>query len=375
MARVRADRVKETSTSTGTGAFTLSGAVTSFRQFSAVCATNDTVGYLIEAVDAVGAPTGDWEVGVGTYSSANTLTRTTVVASSNAGAAVDFAAGTKRVSLTFLAQEAAYIREKLTAPRTYYVRTDGNDNNDGLSNAAGGAFLTIQKAVNVAIGTLDTNTYDVTIQIADGTYSATGSNSVVIVKGNLFGGGQLTLQGNTTTPSNVVLSAASGHCIQVTGNLGGPAINIKGMKVTSTSGYGVIAGLNGGGGAAFLSSFEFGACGANQARATGTNSLIDISGSITVSGNAGQWLQADSQSYIQLHDATVTFSGTLTYSTRVVTATLAGVFRAFTITWAGTYASVVGTKYLCELNSVMQLNGVTIPGNTGGSALSGGQVG
>jgi hypothetical protein len=99
MALVVADRISESSTSTGTGAFTLAGAGTGFRAYSAVCSTGDTLYYLIEALDANGNPSGDWEVGLGTYSGANTLTRTTPAASSNAGAAVDFAAGTKRVSL------------------------------------------------------------------------------------------------------------------------------------------------------------------------------------------------------------------------------------------------------------------------------------
>jgi hypothetical protein len=99
MALINDDRVMETSTSTGTGDFTLAGAITGFRAFSAVCATSDTFYYYIEAIDASGIPTGDWETGYGTYSAANTLTRTTVHKSSNANAAVSFSAGTKRVAL------------------------------------------------------------------------------------------------------------------------------------------------------------------------------------------------------------------------------------------------------------------------------------
>ena len=104
MAHIIADRVLETSTTTGTGAFALSAAVTGFRRFSAVCATSDTCPYYIETVDVGGSPTGEWETGIGTYSAANTLTRTTVLASSNANAAVNFAAGTKRVAISLLAR-------------------------------------------------------------------------------------------------------------------------------------------------------------------------------------------------------------------------------------------------------------------------------
>lgn len=105
MAHVSEPRVLETSTTTGTGALTLAGAVTGFRAFSAVCSTSDTCLYYIEAVDGSGVPTGDWECGLGTYSGANTLTRTTVVRSSNAGAAVSLAAGTKRVGITLLGED------------------------------------------------------------------------------------------------------------------------------------------------------------------------------------------------------------------------------------------------------------------------------
>lgn len=99
MALIRDDRVAETSTTIGAGALTLAAAITGYRRFSAVCAVADTVYYMVEAVDANNVPTGEFETGLGTYSAADTLTRTTVHKSSNANAAVVFAAGTKRVVL------------------------------------------------------------------------------------------------------------------------------------------------------------------------------------------------------------------------------------------------------------------------------------
>lgn len=104
---VWADRVAELSATTGTGSFALSGAPTSFVTFASVCAVDDVVYYLAVALDGSGAPSGDWEVGLGTYVGSNTLARTRILASSNAGAAVSFAAGTKRVVLT---QTATSIR-------------------------------------------------------------------------------------------------------------------------------------------------------------------------------------------------------------------------------------------------------------------------
>ena len=90
------DRVKETTTTTGTGVLALAGAVAGFQAFSAVYANNDTLHYTIYH-----AASGAWEVGLGTWATGNTLTRTTVLASSNAGAAVNFAAGTKDVFVVY----------------------------------------------------------------------------------------------------------------------------------------------------------------------------------------------------------------------------------------------------------------------------------
>lgn len=108
MARVITDCIIETSTTTGTGAFTLAGPLTGFEAFSTVCSVGDRVYYMIEAVDGSGNRTGAWEAGFGTYSAAAELTRTTVHRSSNANAAVNFAAGTKRVAISYTAADNAY---------------------------------------------------------------------------------------------------------------------------------------------------------------------------------------------------------------------------------------------------------------------------
>jgi hypothetical protein len=100
MAQQLADRVKETTTTSGTGAITLAGAMTGFQPFSAVCSVGDTCYYALQGVNTSGVPTGDWEVGLGAYSAASTLTRTTVLASSNGGAAVNLS-GTHQVWMDY----------------------------------------------------------------------------------------------------------------------------------------------------------------------------------------------------------------------------------------------------------------------------------
>jgi hypothetical protein len=106
MAHKFANSVLETCTAPGTGACTLTGAVFGYQTFASECAVNDTVHYRIEAVNGLGIPTGDWELGRGTYSATNVLTRTTVYESSNANAAVNFA-GAVRVSITALSPATA----------------------------------------------------------------------------------------------------------------------------------------------------------------------------------------------------------------------------------------------------------------------------
>lgn len=92
------DRVKDTTTTTGTGTVTLvNSAPTAFRTFGSVLSNGDTVPYAI-----IHQTANEWEVGVGTYdTSGTTLARTTVRASSNSGAAVNFSSGTKDVFLPF----------------------------------------------------------------------------------------------------------------------------------------------------------------------------------------------------------------------------------------------------------------------------------
>jgi hypothetical protein len=96
MAYVRPYRVSETTTTVGTGTLTLAGAETGFSAFSATVANGDTVTYVIEAIDGSGAPSGNWEVTDGAWTTGGLLTRGTLRASST-GARVSFAVGTKRV--------------------------------------------------------------------------------------------------------------------------------------------------------------------------------------------------------------------------------------------------------------------------------------
>ena len=106
MALVINDRVKESSTTTGTGTFDLDGVVSGFEGFVAGIGTGNTTYYTI-----FNQGTTEWEVGVGTVTDAtpDTLARTTIISSSNSDSAVNFTSGTKDVFCTLPASKAIYL--------------------------------------------------------------------------------------------------------------------------------------------------------------------------------------------------------------------------------------------------------------------------
>lgn len=232
MAHIIADRVVETTTTTGTGAFELSAAVTGFRRFSAVCATSDTCPYYIETVDAFGVPTGEWETGIGTYSAANTLTRTTVLASSNANAAVNFAAGTKRVAISLLARSFQWTEiasatpsgvntvDFTGIPQTF---TDLVVVSDGLTHNNGGN-------TQLTLGVSDGSTFSAQALINAGFSAGSAMSGEAYIHGyrrNL--GGVLTANGAAGKSPSAVSGGTSNPMWRCTGG-------IKGLRVRVAAG-------------------------------------------------------------------------------------------------------------------------------------------
>ena len=145
MALVLADRVKETSNSTGTGTIVLAGAVTGYQSFAVIGNANLTY-YTI--ADQVGA---NWEVGVGTYYSGNvSLARTTVLSSSNAGALANFTTGTKDVFVTQPSEVTAIggggqaiLVNQSTATSNYTLNSNCNGFSVGPVTVANGVSITV----------------------------------------------------------------------------------------------------------------------------------------------------------------------------------------------------------------------------------------
>jgi len=143
MALVLADRVKETTTTAGTGTVTLLGASTGYQSFAAIGNGNTTY-YTI-----AGQTTSEWEVGIGTYTlSGTTLARTTVLASSNSGSLVTFSAGTKDVFVTYPAERAivggeGYTENDATIDVSSTINTGRNALSAGPVTVASGITVTV----------------------------------------------------------------------------------------------------------------------------------------------------------------------------------------------------------------------------------------
>jgi len=352
------DRVQETASTTGTGDFTLSGAIPGFKTFASRYSTGDTLYYVIQDVDTSGAPDGDWEVGLGTYSAANTLTRTTVLSSSNSDALVSFASGEKYVSVTMTALQGASIRERVTTSRTYYVRTDGSDSNNGSANTSGGAFLTIQKAIDVVLSTLDiASGVTVTVKVGDGTYTG------AVVVGSHVGSGSLVIDGNTTTPANCIISTTSATAISTSK----ANCAIKGFKIqTTTSGYGfIISDWS----SIVLSNINFGACLSGHIAAT-TWSVVNINTAYTISGAAPVHYFVISGARMTCASQTVTITGTPAFSTAYLLQSSGSTCYLVSTTYSG---SATGKRYDVTQNSIADTGGATLPGGTVGTTATGGQ--
>jgi hypothetical protein len=232
MAYIQKDRVKETTTTNGTGAVTLAGAVAGFQAFSAVMSVADTCYYVI--VSATGT---DWETGTGTYSSASVLTRTTVLSSSNSGNAVSFTSGTKDVFMGPVAERVTDIAHGGTGATT----AAGARTNLGVST---GTVTSVSGAGTVSGLTLTGTVTSSGSLTLGGTLSAiplaTGVSGTLPVAN---GGTGVTTSTGTT---NVVLSNSPTLVTPLSNSLSAvPVASGAGNSVTIAAGSGVTSGAGG----------------------------------------------------------------------------------------------------------------------------------
>lgn len=263
------------------------------------------------------------------------------------------------------AQTAMGVREVLTGSRTYYVRTDGSDSNTGLANTAGGAFLTIAKALSVVADTLDLAGNTVTIQLGDGTWTTAVSLSRRWVGGPPEA---VTLQGNTSTPGNVTINTTSANAVSISGP--GVGITLAYMDVkTTTSGYGVK--VEDGAKVVFGAGMRFGAC-VNAQIFARKNAIVLFNSNYTINGGAAQHIYIDTNTALIAQSLTITISGTPAfYQFFYADAGAMAVYNGHTFS-----GSATGARYSVTLNAAIQTFGggaTYLPGNSAGSTATGGQ--
>lgn len=250
-------------------------------------------------------------------------------------------------------------RELLLANRTYYVRTDGSDSNDGSANTSGSAFLTLQKAVNVIL-TVDLNGFDVTIAVADGTYTG----ATIITKN--WVGGTVIISGSTSA----ILSVTSNHVIATVVPLAN-LLSIVGLKLATTTAGDCIR--NSAGGTIWFTGTEFGACAANHINADAAGAIVECRGSYTITGGATNHVIARYGGFFRMTSRTATLSGTPAFSTAFANATTNGTVLANGSTFSG---AATGKRYQTDANAVINSGGggaSHFPGSVAGTTATGGQ--
>ena len=242
MALVIDDRVKETSTTTGTGTLNLSGAVSGFQTFVAGVGDGNTTYYAI-----VNRDEDEWETGIGTVTDASTdtLARTTVIASSNSDSAVSFSSGTKDVFTTLPASKAVYEdgSSDVTLPNDLILGSDsavlkfGADSDTTLTHTDG-TGLTLNSTNKLLFrdsalyinsstdGQLDI-VADTEIQIAATTIDINGA---IALNGAITGATNITLSGELDAATLDISGDAD-----IDGTLEADAITINGATLAETS--------------------------------------------------------------------------------------------------------------------------------------------
>lgn len=267
----------------------------------------------------------------------------------------------KKVAVSYLTT-GALIREMLTADRTYYVRTDGSNSNNGLTNTSGGAFLTIQKAVDVISSSLDCAGKNITIQLGDGTYTAGVAMRPIV------GASGITIQGNSSTPANVVVSTTSASAF--VNDVAGLAVTLKDLKITTVTAGIAVAATNAG--AWNISGINFGSC-ANSHMYAVNGGRIGIIGNYAISGGAPSHYYFGSLGYISGGSKTVTITGTPNFTTAFAYANTPGLLENFGFTFSG---SATGKRYDVAANAVCFTGGggaSYFPGSVAGTTATGGQ--
>jgi hypothetical protein len=241
MAFITADRVKDTSTTTGTGNITVSGSAPfGYRTFSTVLSVGDTFYYCIQ-----GQGTAEWEVGLGTYASTNQFARTTILSSSASGSAVSFSSGTKNVFITLPANKTLQFNASGSPTAGGILYGTGSMLSYSAVGTAGQALVSGGTgaptwATVTGLGTVTS------VNVSGGTTGLTTSGGPVTTSGTITLAGTLAAANGGTgltspgTSGNVLTSNGSAWVSQAPSGGSGTSISNGTSNVTIASSNGAI---------------------------------------------------------------------------------------------------------------------------------------
>jgi hypothetical protein len=261
------------------------------------------------------------------------------------------------------------VRKRVTQATTFFVNAStGNDNNTGL--ASNTAFATIQAAINNLYQNYDMAGYQATIQLADGTYTAANGTSVAVFPAALLGVGQVVLQGNTSSPGNVIISASNADSIQAGSGVRlscqGFTVQATGAPITTGAGLRVTFGAQ----VQVTQAVVFGACGGGHMVVEGH---LAFTGNYTVSGSAPWHYCATEGGSIDVVNATITVTGTPNFTTSFAHVLLCGNISFVSANYSG---AATGVFFDVQQNGVINASGrgtSYFPGNQAGTTATGGQ--
>lgn len=235
----------------------------------------------------------------------------------------------------------------------------GNDNNDGLSQTRAGAKLTIQSAVDAAVA-IDAGIYSVAIQVADSMQTA-----AVNIK-PLLNNGQLTIQGNTTYPSNCLINTTSADAFTFANKCNA---YLNGFRIrTTTYGSGVIVQSDA---IVALGALDFGACATAQIAILGLSQL-SFAANYTISGGATWHLSVSGGGRHSAYGITVTLTGQPIFANQYINVSGMSFVQHGASTFLG---PAKGQRYYVSEAAVLQTGGGGqnyFPGDTAGSTTTSG---
>lgn len=266
-----------------------------------------------------------------------------------------------------LALVAGLYREVLTANRTYYVRTDGSNSNDGLANTAQGAFLTPQKAWDTIQNNLDLAGFSVTVRLGDGTYTAS-LNCLGPVQGQEIAS-SVTFRSDSGDNTACIISVTSGNALAVTT---GAKLFIRDIKLETTGSGSDCILVTDPGSTVQMTNLNFGAAVRYHMELRRGALLQQFSG-YSITGGAGRHVFATTNAIVEFDSTgTVTLTGTpaFTYFFRATVCAAVYINNA-RVTWSG---AATGQRYFVSSNAAIDTDGggaSYLPGNAAGSNDSG----